>query len=338
MTGRGVAIQGALAAAGLVAAYATWQRGPELETGEALVLDVTQGDLEKVRYEEDKTFAELIRGRDENGPMVTVHVSGFDATDVPMPSGHPSVVTRQPEREVRGNEAAKRLFERFAPLRASRALGKLGDAVLKDLGLQTTKKHIEVTARGVKHRYAIAPAPPGGTDPYLRDEGDGTVYVVARQILTDLEAASTNLVERRLHPFLMQDFDALLISSGGKTKEFTVKRLEGRPDVQLVPKATPDKPDTTAQNWHERVFRLFPAEVMGKGEQPSSGAPVVALRIEYRSRGRVLGWTELARPATGQSGGGPSELYARSDFSAGWMKLSGDAPALLTEGEQLVAR
>ena len=52
MTGRGVVIQGLLAAAGLAAAYTTWQREPELSTGEVFAFDVAKGDLEKVRYED----------------------------------------------------------------------------------------------------------------------------------------------------------------------------------------------------------------------------------------------------------------------------------------------
>ena len=42
------------------------------------------------------------------------------------------------------------LFDKFAPLRASRSLGSLDAAVLKDLGLDSTQKFIEVTARGIR--------------------------------------------------------------------------------------------------------------------------------------------------------------------------------------------
>ena len=340
MTGRGVAVQGGLALASLIAAYFTWQRQPELQVGEVFAVDLAASDLEKVRYEDSdlKSWSELIRDKDRNGPYVQLHTSGSDASGVPMPSSHPAVPIKVPERLVRGSEQADNLFKKLAPLRASRALGALDATKLKDLGLDTTKKHIEIVGRGTRRRFAIAPAPPGGSDPYIRDEGDGRVFIVARNILTDLQAASVNLVERRLHSYPIEDVDRIVITAGPKTKEYRGARIGELPGIRLFPKGS-DKPDETAKNWHDRVWNLFPSEVMGKGEQPASGPPKVAIRVEYFSRGHSLGWVELAREATPMesTSAAPSNVtYARSDFSLGWMKMSADAAALVTEGEKLL--
>jgi hypothetical protein len=346
MNSRAVVTQGALAVAGLAAAYVTWQRQPELAAGEAFALDIGKGDLEKIRYEdaEFKSWSELSRDKDPNGPFISLQMSGSDASGVAMPSGHPSVPVKIPQRLVRGNESAQRLFERFAPLRATRALGVLDKSKLKDLGLDTTKKKIEVVGRGTKRTYALTPAPPGGTDPYIRDEGDGRVYIIPRTILSDLQSASTNLVERRLHPFKIEEVDRIVISAGGKTKDFKATRIEDLPGVRLSP-AGSDKADETAKNWHDRVWNLFPAEVFGKGEQPKEGTPRPTLRVEYFSRGRSLGWLELALtgppPPANESTTAPPKpdaAYARSEFSLGWMKMPNDAMGLVTEGQSLVKR
>jgi Domain of unknown function (DUF4340) len=347
MNTRGVAVQGGLAAAALVAAYFTWQRQPELVAGEVFALDIAKGDLEKVRYEDKdlKSFAELVRDKDENGTFVSVRLSGSDATGVHMPSTHPAVPIKVPERYVRGNEAAQRLFERIAPLCATRALGVLDGAKLKDLGLDTTKKRIEVVGRGTRRSYAISPAPPGGMDPYIRDEKDGRVYIVSRTILSDLQAATTNLVERRMHSFKIEDVDRLVVYAAGKKKEFRANRIEELPGIRLTP-MTGDKPDETTKNWHDRVWNLFPSEVLGKGEQPDGGAPKAAVRVEYFMRGRSLGWVELARkpaPQVNDSTTTPTPAaadaaFGRSEFSLGWMKLPQDANALINEGETLVGR
>jgi hypothetical protein len=342
MNSRSVAVQGGLALGGLIAAYFTWQRPPDLVAGEVFAIDLAKGDLEKVRFEDQdtKSFAELARDKYDGTPAVTLHLSGSDASGIPMPSGHPAVPIKVPERLVRGNEAALHLFEKMAPLRATRALGTLDAAKLKDLGLDTTKKRIEVVGRGTKRRFAIAPAPPGGNDPYVRDEQDGRVYIIARAILTDLQSASVNLVERRLHRFPIEDVDAVTISAGGKKKEFRGTRIDQLPGIRLVP-AGSDKSDETAKNWHDRVWNLFPSEVMGKGELPTAGAPRVALRIDYSSRGRPLGWVELARdaPTTESTAAPPSnQVYARSEFSLGWMKMPADAATVLNEGEALLSR
>jgi hypothetical protein len=340
MTGRAVAVQGGLALASLITAYLTWQRQPELQAGEVFVVDLAASDLEKVRFEDTdiKSWSELIRDKDKNGPYVQLHTSGSDASGVPMPSGHPSVPIKVPERTVRGNEGATNLFAKIAPLRATRALGSLDAAKLKDLGLDTTKKHIEIVGRGTRRRFAIAPAPPGGSDPYIRDEADGRVFVIRRDILTDLQSASVNLVERRLHSYPIEDVDRIVITANGKTKEYRGTRLGELPGIRLSPPGS-EKADETAKNWHDRVWNLFPSEVMGKGEVPTAGQPKVAIRVEYFSRGHALGWVELARdapPAESSAAPATNVTYARSDFTLGWMKMPADAGALITEGEKLV--
>jgi NitT/TauT family transport system substrate-binding protein len=58
MNGRGVALQAALAAVGLMAAFFTWQREPEGMPGEITVLDSSKRALQKVRYGELLLFSD----------------------------------------------------------------------------------------------------------------------------------------------------------------------------------------------------------------------------------------------------------------------------------------
>jgi hypothetical protein len=345
MTGRAVAIQGGLALGALLLAYTTWQRPSESSSSNVFILDLTKNDLEKIRFEDTdgKTWSELTRGEDKDGSFVYVRLSGYDSTDVALPGGHPGVQLKMPERVVRGNESAQRLFERFTPLRASRALGALDGGKLKELGLDASKKSIEVTARGVKRKYAVVPAPPGGTDPYVKDLQDNKVYIVERSILSDLQSARTNLVERRLHGFPIEDVDRVVLEVGNVKREYVAGRIDKTyPGVRLAPADAPDKYDETLKNWHDRVFGLAPTEVLGKGENPGSGAPVTAMRLTYSARGRPLGWMELARPPADSvsttAAAGTTEVYARTEFAAGWVRLSADAQNLLTEGEKLIAK
>jgi len=134
MRTRGAAIQGGLAAIGLLAAYATWQREPEKTSAEAIVADVSKGDLAKVRYDDGTKWVELTQRKDADGPAVWIKMS-------------PNPKAKTPEREVRGNEGANKLWEKFTPLRATRALGTLAPDKLKELGLDAPKKHIELSAR-----------------------------------------------------------------------------------------------------------------------------------------------------------------------------------------------
>ncbi len=345
MTGKGVALQGALAVVGLAAAYLTWQRQPELQAGEVFVLDITKNDLQKIRFDDEdaKTWAELQLDSDDNGSFVALRLSEREAPEAKKPASAPTPSKPTPERVVRGSDAAQTLYQRFAPLRATRALGVLDATKLKDLGLAATKKHITVVTRSGRRVFAIAPAPLGGTDPYLRDQTDGRVFVIPRSILSDFQAAATSLVEHHLHGFRLEDADRVSMAAGSAKQEYRVARAGDGRGVEIASTHAPDKPDPAARAWHERAFGLWPSESLGKGEMPIEGEPQTRLRLDYFARGRSLGWLTVAEASVspGQSVSSTSPapkktFYARSESTLGWVKLSGDTDSLLTEGVKLV--
>jgi hypothetical protein len=336
VTHRQVAVQATLALAGLCAAYFTWQRGAELAPGEVFVIDSSKNELSLVRFDdqEKSTWVELARTSDENGSLTSVRLS---AEEKPAAAKDPKAKDQKPiktpERLLRGSEAAEKLFASFAPLRASRGLGVLDPARLKELGLDAPKKHITVSLRNGKRTFAIAPAPPGGSEPYLRDEASGQVYVVSRSLLSDFQGAASLLVERRLHGFKVEEADRASIQRGGKKKEFVISH--GEDGVHLSPASTPDKPDSTAKTWHDRAFALWPVEVLGKDESPEAGAPQVELRIDYSARGRRLGFVEIGKVSalSSSNDGAKDTLFARSEHTMGWFKLAADSQSLLTDAD-----
>jgi hypothetical protein len=334
VTYRQVGLQATLALAALAGAYFTWQRGVDLAPGEVLVVDIGKNDLASVRFEdqEKSTWAELGRMSDEAGTFTSVRLS---AQEKPA-AGKDQAPTKTPERLVRGSDGAEKLFVSFAPLRASRGLGVLDAAKLKDLGLDAAKKHITLSLRSGKKTFAMVPAPPGGNDPYLRDEATGQVYVVARSLLLDFQNAASMLVERHLHGFKVEEADRVTIQRGSKKAELLISRGEG--GIRLSPISTPDKPDATAKTWHDRAFALWPADVLGKDEAPAEGSPQIDLRLEYSVRGRRLGFVEVAKVAavSTSSEGGKDALFARSERSLGWFKLGADAQSLLTDADGLL--
>jgi len=342
MKARGAAIQGALAVIGLATAYATWQRAPETSPGEVVVLDAGKNDLAKIRYEDGEgKWVELEPGPGKEGVWMRVSARGFEVV-----GGKPSKTPQQPERFLRGSEAAERLFEHFAPLRATRALGALPADKLKEVGLEAPKKKIEVTARGGKTVYLIGTPPAGVSSPYVKDERDGRVYVLSGGVVSELESAPGWLVERRLHAFQPADFDGVTVTSGGKKRELVVTGTPGTPGAKLASKATPDKADDLAKNWHEKVWRAAPTEVLGQKEVPKLGEPQVAVRVDYARKGKAAGWIEIAsvsRPkpidqsAATPPPGPTTEHYARTEHTAGWVKLPGNSDELIKEAEKVVA-
>ena len=325
MTPRGAAIQGGLALSGLLLAFATWQREPEREGGEVVMVEATKGDLQKVRFEDGVKWVELLR---ESGSL-WLHTSA---------RGAENGAQKAPERTVRASESGEKFFERFAPLRATRSLGVLPEDKLKEVGLGQPKKKLVVAARGDAHSFLVGDSPFGVSDPYVKDERGGTVYVLGGMLLSDLESAASRFVDRALHELEARDVDTITVSAGGKKRVFQATAGEGGLVFgKLMPVGGPDKPDEQAKLWHDKVWRLVVTEVLGRGEKPERGEPTIALRVDYARGGKDRGFVELGRldpapaPTTAVPDGGtpppspPPEIYARSERTASWVRVAQSA-------------
>ena len=331
MNVRGAAVQSGLAALGLVVAYTTWQREPDRAPGEVVVVDANKSDVTSIKLDDGNgKTTELDRRKEgDDEPRVWLKLSA-DAK------------AKKPAREVPGNEGAERLWDKFAPLRATRALGTLKADKLKELGLDAPKKKLEVTARGVKHVFDIGSSPYGVSDPYVKDEQDGRVYVLGGGVINDLESAGVRLVDRQLHAFKPGDYDSVTITAGGKSRTLKAPPSENQFTAKLV-NAKTGKPDDMAKNWHDKVWRMMVVDVLGKGEQPTDGTPEVACKVQYDWRGKQKGFVELARvtPAPVASNVStppkPAEAWARSEHTASWDKLPGNAEDVIKECSKIAA-
>jgi hypothetical protein len=291
---RRVAFQGVLAAAGLVAAFLVWQREPPSAPGEVVVLEAPRRTLQRVRYEDAARTVELFRDTREDGALWV----------------------RLGPRELRANETAEGLFARFAPLRATRSLGVLGPEKLAEVGLKDSPRKLTVSLTGGEHAFTLAAPSVGWGDPYLRREADGHVFLLGPWLLPDLEGATHRLVERRLHTFEATAYDTLTVTHGTASRTFSV---HGSPE------------EASARAWHERVWRLAPVELLGRGEEPPGGAPEAVFRVEYRKGDRALGELTVVRGADGA-------YYARTEHSAGWGRLHPSVEALAGEAARVASK
>lgn len=354
MRAQGLALQGALAAAGLLAAFFVWQREPAGAPGEVVVVDASKRALQSVRYEDDKRWVELYRdAQDEEVYWVKLGEkppppppppapppgaegaqdagtldAGALAQPVPPTPPTPPAPPPAPPRELRANEVAKKLFERFAPLRASRNLGKLEEGKLAEVGLKDTQRRLVLKLANGEQGFAVASPAGGWGSPYLKRETDGLVYLLGPSLLPDLEAASSRLVDRTLHKFDLGGFDQVTVTQGKATRTYVASGNPLQGPIALAPKDTPDKPDEFVRNWHERVFRLVPMDFLGRGEEPQGGAPEVLFRVEYQKAGKGVGELTVARTAAG-------EFLLRTEHTAGWAKLHSGVEPLATEAAKV---
>jgi hypothetical protein len=337
MKTQAAAVQGGLAALGLLLTYTTWQREPERKAGEVIVVDASVGDVQKVRFEDrsgsNPKWVELDRRKESEGPRVWLRTSA-----------RPEQKT--PERELRGNESASKVYEKLAPLKATRALGALPADKLKEIGLEAPKKRIELAVRGAKRVFLVGSSPFGVSDPYVKDESDGKVYVLGGGVVADLENAGIRLVDRQLHDWKPTEYDGLVVTAGDKRRELVQTSPEVPAQAKLASKS--GRTDEQAKNWHDKMWRILVSDVLGKGELPANGEPKPALRVEYTHRGRPRGFIEIGRvagkpPEAASSSSSapppatPSEIFARTESTAGWVKLPANTEELLKEGEKIAA-
>jgi hypothetical protein len=243
---------------------------------------------------------------------------------------------------VRGNADALKLADRFAPLVSPRAFGVLSGPKLKELGLDAPTRHLEVVVRGDTRKYDVGVALNAQNgEAFLRDARDGRIYLMPRQLLSELTNGK-RLVDPRLHTFDTREFDRVTLTMNGKRREYVHLGRENFQTDGYASVKTPDKRDQTAKNWLDELWRTFPSEVLGKGEDPKGGPPKIAFRVEYTEKGKPVGWIEIARAQTPaeESSSSPSSdsvdnIYARSEHSVGWSRLhSGDM--LVSDAEKLV--
>ncbi len=185
MTGKAAALQGGLAALGLITAHLTWQREPERAPGEVTVIDAGKNDLGKVHFEDETTSIDLERKQEGGEPGVWLHLvdkpkapptppkdpkkpeaAKAEAANTSEPTPTPPAATPPvtPPRDLRGSDVATKLLDQLAPLRSPRAFGILDAAKLKELGLEGSKRKLTITAKGDTREYTIG-QPRGQRDP-----------------------------------------------------------------------------------------------------------------------------------------------------------------------------
>jgi hypothetical protein len=342
VTRRSAAIQGGLAAVGLLVAHLTWQREPEHAPGEVTVIDASKADVSRVRYEDADNVLGLERRTEGGEPVVWLHLEQKPKDDKKddkkddrkddrkddkkdaaklSEASPPKTPPGTPPRDVRGNADALKLADRFAPFVSPRAFGVIEGDKLKELGLDAPTRHLDLVVRGDTRAYDVGIALNAQNgEAFLRDTRDHRVYLMPRGLLIDL-GNGKRLVDARLHTFDTKEFDRVAITLGGKHKEFVhLGRENFSTETYAAPK-TPDKGDPMAKNWLEMVWRLFPMEVLGKDEQPKGEALKVVFRVDYSERGKPVGWLELARMGETSAGTMQDNLYARSEHSVGWTRL-----------------
>jgi hypothetical protein len=353
-------------------AAAVWLRPPpQGAPGEVPVAALARGEVKTVRWDDGSHLVTVTRGGD---PDRTVWVHIATSPSVQPPDAGPGTASEAgvagsgprgdagaaglradggargradagvtdapraireapppPPRDLRGNETAEQLLDRVSPPMATRDLGAITPARRTELGLEASSKRLWLdTGQGLsgpgRTLEFVVSTPPGAAGAYLLSP-DGHLWLIHESLVQDLSAAASRLVDRRLHAFRSDEPDALQIQLDGRIRAFVVRRAQG--STRVAPAENPDAPSADATAWADRVWRLAPLEVLGRGETSREGTPSTALRVEYTRDRKPLGFLELGRAG--------AEWFARTEHTAGWVRLPPQSASLREQAERLEA-
>lgn len=353
MKAKAALVHAGLALGGLAAAYVTWQRPADTHSDDTVVIvEAAKKSIDKIRYQDTTRWMELTRKVDPD-PVVSVTQGMFEdkvrasvpdagtvvdagfitlsdggvmARPLPPPPPPPIIV---PTRTMKGNDRAEKVFDKFAPLQASRALGKLSEEKRKELGLVGSERTLTVTVAGQTHSFLVSTPQPGLIGQYLEDSKDQKAYLLSGTLIGELDPSSQALIDRKLHLFRQADFDEFEVKYEGAARGFTQTGAEIAQTAKVTPKDKPDAPDEMVKNWHERIFnRFIVTEVLGAGETPRGGEPKVVLELRYLARGKEKGFLTLAR-------GQGTEYWAKSENTLGWVGVHAGVDEVLAEAKRV---
>jgi hypothetical protein len=75
---------------------------------------------------------------------------------------------------------------------------------------------------------------------------------------------------------------------------------------------------------------MMALDVLGRGEEPPNGPLTDVFRVEYRKRGKELGFLSIAKNTRG-------EFFGRTEYSAGWIRLHTAFDSLANEAVKVAS-
>ena len=285
-----------LVAAGAGAFY-VWTRDTSIKT---VAVDISvwggkSADVQKIVFDTNARQTVLFGHTDDAGRW-------FDGTvtrkSKPEPGklsedGKTSADAERPTIIVSVN-AAGRIADAIAPLRAVREIGIIEGDPAGDFGLAVPEATLTVTIDGVDRKLEIGTVAPGGTDRYVRSHDNNIIYAVRGDFARDLLASEAALNERDLHSFAKKEIVSARITIGNKTTE--VRRSD---EIALEDKWTnmdDDSPNEGIIAWMAKVSELRPTEYLATAPENAT----LVCRIEYIGEKGQIGFLELMRLVDGK--------------------------------------
>ncbi len=313
----------------LVGAYQTWthEGDPDL-SGSTVILAGDKEDLVAVEYDSPTTNVRLAVREDELGAYVWVQATPKKDA-VPEPAAAPDNPHGAPKKPVENGlpEAFKagasgdQLTAGLAPFVAKRVLEGVDEAKLDELGFGEGQGALTITRKGREAKtYEVGAKAYGGSNRYVRDSADGTVYIVASNVLDPLETAKRSLPDRMLYGFDVTDIERVTIHGGEASATFVQNNPDDRAARFWAAEGS-SEPNAAAAGWLDKALRLRVSRYVPEDERPAGLSE--AFRYQLMAGRQALEITVLR--AAGDDG--EESWYAASPYNRGLVQLQRAAAA-----------
>lgn len=317
---RGFFVHLGLLAAAVVFAVLVWTRDKKaaaLSQADVTVWSGRAADVQRISFEGKKKKV-LLEAKQDKAGRYYVGTAERDAAAPADDAGAPPEPQGKSATFVSVG-AAQKLADLVAPLKALRAIGRVGDDRAAEFGLDDPEGTLAVTVGGAERKLVIGGATPGGGDRYARDPASGEVYAIKGDIFRDLDQAESRLLERDLHEWKDNDVARARVIAGDKARELARGGAEGK--KFWADPASADQADETAGNWMSKLDRLRPTEYVAAAPEPRE----VVVRVEYTGGAGDLGFLELVKGPPGANGKPDYFLVTER------LRLHGKVPASVAE-------
>lgn len=285
-----------------IAAISVWTRDKDpkaILAGDVTVWPGRSGDVERIVFQGKGKKVELEGKKDALGRYfvgtftteTTPQSANKDADgDAGADAGAPS--TAQPVRHSLSFvsiSAGEKAADSVSPLKALRALGKLGDDRLAEFGFDTTETTVTFKIGGAERKLLLGGPTPGAGDRYVKDLASGEFYAVKGEVFRNLESPDTLMMERELHEWKETEITSAKIIAGDKTRKIA---RGGSQDGKKfwADNEKPQENDETLGNWMSKLDRLRPTEYVLTAPKTET-----VVRIEYSAGNRALGFAEVMK-------------------------------------------
>lgn len=244
----------------LLGAYQTWthEGDPDLSEG-TVILDVDRDELERITFESPSAALVLEPREDERGPYVW---------GVVKPKPGEAEVEVKPEQAFKVGPAGETLMNGMAPFVAKRVLEGVDASKLEELGFGKDQATLALERAGKAPKvYEVGARVYGGRNRYVRDPEAGTVYIVATNVVQQLETGATTLPDRSLVGVDTTDVETITVRGG----EAEATYVQNNPDdraARFWAQQGSNEPNAAAAGWFDKVLNLRIAEYIADADRP----------------------------------------------------------------------